>query len=163
MLEEGVKLNYLTIPIRVVGENGSVQGLECLQATLGEPDVSGRRRPIPMKDSNFVIEAGAIITAIGQGPDLAPSFNGVVNLDISRRGTIDVNPFSMQTSAQDVFAGGDAVTGPATVVGAIGAAKLAARAIDLYLRGEKLPSRPQEKNPRSIVEPVFSTFLKSKA
>jgi len=157
-LEEGVELNYLTIPIRVVGMNGTVKGLECLRATLGEPDVSGRRRPIPVKGSNFIIDAGAIITAIGQGPDLA-ELNNAANLDISRRGTIDVNPYSMQTSAPDVFAGGDVVTGPATVVGAIGAAKLAAQAIDLYLRGEKLPSRPQEKNPRSSVEPVFSTFL----
>ncbi len=157
-VDEGVELNYLTIPVRVLGENGVVTGLECLQAALGEPDVSGRRRPIPVKGSNFTIEAGAIITAIGQGPDLS-GVNEADYFEVSRRGSIDVDPNSMQTSAPDVFAGGDVVTGPATVVAAIGAGKLAAEAIDRYLRGEKLPSRPREKAPRASIEPIFSYYL----
>ncbi len=151
--EEGVQFHYLTIPVRIVGEKGKVTGVECLKAELGEPDSSGRRRPVPIRGSDHVIEADAVIAAIGQAPDL--SWLGTdAGLDTTRWGTIMVVPASMQTSVPDVFAGGDSVSGPATVVEAIGAGKRAAAGIDAFLRGQPMPERIAEAVPRMRVEPV---------
>jgi NADH-quinone oxidoreductase subunit F len=151
--EEGVQFHYLTIPVRVLGEGGKVSGVECLEARLGEPDASGRRRPVPVRGSEYPFEADAVITAIGQRPDL--SWIGAEDsLEVTRWSTLVVNPNSMQTSVPDVFAGGDVVTGPATVVGAIGAGKRAARAIDAYLRGQPLPAKTTDPIPRMRVEPI---------
>ncbi|MDZ7695932.1 MAG: FAD-dependent oxidoreductase [Deltaproteobacteria bacterium] len=152
--EEGVRLHFLTIPVRILGKKGKLTGIECLKAELGEPDASGRRRPIPIRGSDFVIEADAVISAIGQMPDL--SWPDATNqFDVSRWSTLVVDPHSMQTSVPDVFAGGDAVTGPATVVEAIGAGKRAAKGIDAYLRGEPLPESTPDPLPRMQVEPIL--------
>lgn len=151
--EEGVKLHFLTIPVRILGQKGQLTGIECLRAELGEPDASGRRRPVPVRGSDFVMEADAVISAIGQAPDL--SWLGATDpFDVTRWRTLVVDPHSMQTSVPDIFAGGDAVTGPATVVEAIGAGKRAARGIDAYLRGEPLPVTTPDPLPRMQVEPT---------
>jgi NADH-quinone oxidoreductase subunit F len=155
-LEEGVQIKYLTIPMRVIGNNGHVEGMECLQAELSEPDASGRRRPIPVTGSNFILEAGAIITAIGQQPDLQV-LSGQKDVEVTRRSTVSVSPSSLQTTVLDIFAGGDAVSGPATVVEAVAAGKLAAQAIDLYIRGEKLPRHVPEKEPHATIDTIITT------
>ena len=132
-LEEGVKIHFLTVPIKVGGEPGQVRYLECLQAELGRPDASGRRRPISIPDSNFRLEVGAVITAIGQQPDLCPFPTPPVNT--SPWCTIITDRGNTRTNVADIFAGGDSVTGPATAVEAIAAGKQGALDIDYYLTG----------------------------
>jgi NADH-quinone oxidoreductase subunit F len=131
-LEEGVQIHYLTVPIKIGGE-GKVEYLECLQAELGRPDASGRRRPIPIPESNYRIPADVIITAIGQQPDLCPFPTPPV--ETTPWCTIVTEEGHTRTSAPDIFAGGDAVTGPATVVDAIAAGKQAAAEIHHQLSG----------------------------
>lgn len=152
MAEEGIHIHQLTIPSKIIGSYGKVDALECVMATLGEPDDSGRRRPVPMPDSEYKMPVGAVIAAIGQKPDILdyPGFGG---LELTRRETIKVRSHNQQTSIPDVFAGGDAVTGPATVVEAIGAGKRAAHAIHRFLRG--LPLEPAKlPRPRTMVPPI---------
>ncbi len=149
-IEEGVCFHFLTVPIRVCGDGGRVAGLECLRAELGEPDQSGRRRPIPVDGSNFRIEADAIIAAIGQQPELSPflgkgndswlcSLSGYSRISSAKPPMPDciAAKSPTQTLVPDVFAGGDAVTGPATVVQAIAAGKQAAMDIGHYLSGKQ--------------------------
>jgi len=152
--EEGIKIDLLTMPTRILGDGEKVTGVEFLKAELGAPDASGRRRPVPIKNSEHVIVADAVIAAIGQRADLS-CFENEDGFEFTRWHTFDVDPASMQTSVPDVFAGGDAVTGPATVVEAIGAGKRAARAIDYYLRGEALPRRIKDPEPRMRVATVM--------
>ncbi len=136
-LAEGIRILYLTAPVRVVGENGRVRGLECIQTKLGEPDASGRRRPVPVKGSEFTIECDAVIGAIGQRMDTDWVAEGK-GPELTRRETISVNPQTFQTSIPHVFAAGDAVTGPATVIEAVGAGRKATEAMDRYLNGKNL-------------------------
>jgi NADH-quinone oxidoreductase subunit F len=149
-LEEGVQIHFLTVPIRIGGENGNVAYLECLQAELGRPDASGRRRPIPVADSNFRIGVGAVITAIGQQPDFCPFPETPVQT--TPWCTIVTETSSTRTSVTDIFAGGDGVTGPATVVEAIAAGKQAAVEIDAYLRGVPCPAPQLSAQKRRKVE-----------
>ncbi|MFZ2445554.1 MAG: NAD(P)-binding protein [Syntrophobacteraceae bacterium] len=135
-IEEGVIFHFLTVPVKIGGENGKVAYLECLRAELGEPDASGRRRPVPVEGSNFQIEADAVIAAIGQEPDLSP-FAEKYPCEISRRNLLVTRPSGSRTDVPGIFAGGDAVTGPATVVRAIAAGKQAALDIDHYLCGKE--------------------------
>lgn len=132
--EEGIELQLLTSPVAVEGnEAGWVTGLRCQRMELGEPDESGRRRPIPIPDSQFVIPADTVIIAIGQSPNPILIRN-TPGLETDARGTIVVDEKTGATSLPGVFAGGDAVTGAATVIAAMGAGKRAAAAIDDYLR-----------------------------
>jgi NADH-quinone oxidoreductase subunit F len=133
-LEEGVNIHFLTVPIKI-GGNGKVEYLECLQAELGRPDASGRRRPIPVPESNYRIETDAVITAIGQQPDFCPFPEPPVAT--TPWCTIVTDPGTTRTAIPDIFAGGDAVTGPATVVEAIAQGKQAAVEIDHFLSGKK--------------------------
>ncbi len=137
-LEEGVQIHFLTVPIKIGGEDGRVTHVECLQAELGRPDASGRRRPIPVPESNYLIEAGAVITAIGQQPDFCPFPEPPVQT--TPWCTIVTQPGSTRTSLKDVFAGGDGVTGPGTVVEAIAAGKQAAAEIDHFITGATSPA-----------------------
>ncbi len=125
MAEEGIHVHQLTIPARILGSYGKVDSLECVMATLGEPDESGRRRPVAVEGSEYKMPVGAVIAAIGQQPDVR-NFPGLGDLDLTRKETILVKSYNQQTNTPDVFAGGDAVTGPATVVQAIGGGKRAA-------------------------------------
>ncbi len=151
--EEGVKIHYLTIPKRVKGRDGKVTHLECMRAELGEQDESGRRRPVPIKGTEFNIEADCIILAIGQTVDITQILDAQ-DIGVTPRSTLRVNPETLQTNMPDVFAGGDCVTGPATVIEAIGAGKKAARAIHRYLRGEPLEEQVYHAVKRMKVEQV---------
>jgi len=131
--QEGIEIHYLTIPKRVVGRNGRVTGLECIKARLGEPDQGGRRRPVPIEGSEFIIEAGAVIPAIGQEVDPG-GLCAEDPIEVSRRGTLVVEKETFQTNVSDVFAGGDAVLGPATFVEAVAHGRLAARAMHDFLQ-----------------------------
>ncbi|MHC1724462.1 MAG: FAD-dependent oxidoreductase [Syntrophobacteraceae bacterium] len=135
-LMEGIQIRYLTAPVALVSFEGKVTGLHCIETALGPPDESGRRRPVPREGSDFVIECDAIIPAIGQEPETR--WGADYGLDISRRGRIGISDLTMQTSAPDVFAAGDAVSGPATVIEAVAAGHKAVAAIDRYLQGENL-------------------------
>jgi len=131
--EEGVIFNLLTNPVRFIGVNGTIAGAECIRMELGEPDASGRRRPVPIQGSEFTLEADTVIIAIGNGPHpLVP--RTTKDLELDRRGNIVADPVTGETSKSGVFAGGDIVTGAATVIEAMGAGKRAAAAIDAYLR-----------------------------
>lgn len=131
--EEGVAFRLLTNPVEILAdENGFVSGLKCVQMTLGEPDASGRRKPVEIPASEFVIQANAVIMAIGTSPN--PLIKSTTQgLDTSRWGGIIADE-SGKTSREGVFAGGDAVTGAATVILAMGAGKNAAEAIDAYIQ-----------------------------
>ena len=132
--EEGVELKFLTIPEEVVGQDGRLTGLRCLRAELVAAEEGGRMRPVPVEDSDFIIDADAVISAIGQRVDTG-CLASVDQLKWTRRSTIDTNMVSMETSRAGIFAVGDAVTGPATVIEAIGAGKRAAEGIHRYLSG----------------------------
>jgi len=131
-LEEGVKIRYLAAPVSVLADGNRVKGLECIRMKLGEPDSSGRRRPVPVKGSEFKVKADMVIPAIGQKPELG--FAGDV-LQVTGWGTIEVNPETLRTNLEGVFAGGDCVSGPATLIEALDAGNRVARSIDAYLQG----------------------------
>ncbi len=134
--EEGVELLLLTSPIRFLGdEEGRVAGMECIKMELGEPDASGRRRPIPIEGSEFEIVCDLVIIAIGTGanPLLTRSTEG---LELNRWGYIEADPETGETSIEGVWAGGDIVTGSATVIEAMGAGRRAARSIHEHLTRE---------------------------
>lgn len=131
--EEGIRFQLLTDPVEFLGEKGRLTGVRCLRMELGEPDASGRRRPIPIAGSEFMIEAETAIIAIGNGPHpLIP--RTTKDLELDSRGNIIADPQTGRTSKVGVFAGGDIVTGAATVIEAMGAGKRAATAIDAFLR-----------------------------
>ncbi|SDF58675.1 sulfide dehydrogenase (flavoprotein) subunit SudA [Methanolobus vulcani] len=130
--EEGIVFRLLTNPTRIIeGENMTVNGVECIKMKLGEPDESGRRSPVAVEGSEHVIPADIVIIAIGTSPN-PMIFSGSEGLDTNSRGTIIVDE-SGKTSLDNVYAGGDAVTGAATVISAMGAGKVAAKAINEYL------------------------------
>ena len=140
---EGIKFTFLAAPTRVIGdEEGKVTGLEYLKMELGEPDASGRRRPVPIEGSETVIEIDMLITAIGQGPDVffaSESKRLNEDLNLTRWDTIDCeDPVALQSSIPYIFTGGDSATGADLVVSAIGAGRRAARSIHFYLAGEEI-------------------------
>ena len=131
--EEGIIFNLLTNPVEIhADENGWVKGITCLRMELGEPDASGRRRPVEIPGSEFYIECDAVIMSLGTSPNPLIS-STTEGLEANRRGCIVANEENGQTSKKGVFAGGDAVTGAATVILAMGAGKAAAKGIDEYL------------------------------
>ena len=132
--EEGIDFRLLTNPIRVVGdENGWVKGIEVVKQQLGEPDASGRRRPMDIPGSNYIIDVDVVIIAIGQGPNPILTQSGA-GLELRKSGNIVADPETGKTSRKGVFAGGDIVTGAATVILAMGAGRKAAAAMDEYLK-----------------------------
>ncbi len=134
-VKEGVQFQYLWVPKRFIGEGGKVTASESISMKLGEPDSSGRRRPIPVEGSEKKIPVDLVILAIGLAPGTGPFRK---ELDIDRRGAIIADPETLETSMPSVFAGGDAVTGPSSIAEAVGQGKRAAFYIDRYLRGEPL-------------------------
>ncbi|MBC8078725.1 MAG: NADPH-dependent glutamate synthase [Gorillibacterium sp.] len=135
-MEEGIKFRLLVNPVRIIGDGTWVQGMECVEMELGEPDASGRRSPREKADSMFTIELETVIMAIGQNPNplIRQTTSG---LDTHRWGGIIVEEATMQSSKIGVYAGGDAVTGAATVILAMGAGKKAAKAIHESLRADQ--------------------------
>ena len=136
-IEEGIVFKTLTNPVEVLGdENGYVKGLRCVEMKLGEPDESGRRRPVEVEGSEFTLDVDSMIVSVGTSPNplLRQTTPG---LNTDRRGCIVTDGVNGQTSREGVFAGGDAVTGAATVILAMGAGKQAAKAIDDYIRNKQ--------------------------
>ncbi len=140
--EEGIDFRLLNNPVEILGyenpedprdpKNGFVTGMRCIRMELGEPDERGRRRPVPVEGSEFTLEVDTVIIAIGTSPN--PLIKSTTQgLDVNRRGGIIVEEATGATSREGIFAGGDAVTGAATVISAMGAGKVAAKAIDEYL------------------------------
>lgn len=141
---EGVKIHYLVAPTKPLAEGGRVVGLECIHTELSEPDESGQRRPMPIAGSEFFIEADLVISAIGQEPDIS-FLPGNDSISISKEGLIMVDKDTMSTNQSGIFAAGDNVSGPATVINALAAGKRAAVSIDRYLRGEDVKKGCEEK------------------
>jgi glutamate synthase (NADPH/NADH) small chain len=134
--EEGIIFKLLTNPVRILGdEKFNVNAIECIKMELGEPDGSGRRSPVPVEGSAFIIPADVVVIAIGTSPNPI-IFKGSEGLEQSKRGTVVANEETGATSKCGVFAGGDVVTGAATVISAMGAGKKAAKAIDEFLKGK---------------------------
>jgi NADPH-dependent glutamate synthase beta subunit-like oxidoreductase/NAD-dependent dihydropyrimidine dehydrogenase PreA subunit len=145
---EGIQFTFLAAPTRVIGdEAGNVTGLEYLKMELGEPDASGRRRPVPIEGSETTIEIDMLITAIGQGPDVFFKDESKLlseDLNLTRWNTIDsADPVALQSSIPYIFTGGDAATGAALVVDAIGGGRRAARSIHMYITGEEITPPPK--------------------
>ena len=128
-LEEGVEVIFLVAPSKILTEDGSLK-LELIRMKLGEPDSSGRRRPVPIKGSEFIAELDTLIAAIGERPEVPADFH----VEVGRGNIVNVNE-DLSTSREGVFAGGDCVTGPALVINAIAAGRKAAQSIDRYLGG----------------------------
>lgn len=135
--EEGVILDVLTNPTEILtDEKGWVKGIKCIRMKLGEEDSSGRRRPIEIENSEFIMEVDSVIMSLGTSPNPLIS-NATKGLKTNKRGCLLVDEESLSTSLQGIYAGGDAVTGVATVILAMGAGKKAAKSIDSYLRKEE--------------------------
>ncbi len=134
--EEGVEFNLLCNPVRIIGDDkGKVEAIECVRMKLGEPDASGRKKPIPIEDSNFQIPVDTVVMALGNTPNplIRTTTNG---LEANSHGCIVVKDKSMATSREGVFAAGDAVSGAATVILAMGGGKDAAKSIDAYIHSK---------------------------
>jgi glutamate synthase (NADPH/NADH) small chain len=131
--EEGVIFDFLTLPIRLIGdERGWLMGMECLRMELSEPDASGRRKPVPIDGSEFIMEFDASVCAIGNSPNpLIPQTTP--ELKMGRKGNIEADEETGKTSMERIWAGGDVVTGAATVIMAMGAGRKAARSIHEFL------------------------------
>ena len=129
--DDGVKIELLVSPKKLLGESGRVSAIECVRMQLGELDETGRRKPLPVEGSNFVRETDMVILAIGEAPDLEflPK-----EIELNENGTVWVNPLTMETSLKGVFVGGDVVSGPATVIEAVRDGKRAAESISNYLK-----------------------------
>jgi len=130
--EEGISIRFLAVPVRIIAKNGKVVGAECIKMKLGKPDESGRRRPVPVKGSEFIVKTDMIIAAIGQRPEL-PAMDKKVGT--TAWGTIQADPRTLATRMEGVFAGGDCVSGPATLIEALDMGNRAAEGIDAYLSG----------------------------
>lgn len=128
-IREGVRIHFLSSPVKIMERGEKAVGLECIRMRLGEPDETGRRKPIPIEGSTYRVAADTIIAAIGQRVDRKP----LKGLDVNRDGTVRVDPKTGETSMKGVFAGGDVVTGPGWAIDAIAAGKKGAEAIHRYL------------------------------
>jgi NADPH-dependent glutamate synthase beta subunit-like oxidoreductase len=156
---EGVQFSFLAAPVEVKGdEDGKVTHLEYLKMELGEPDASGRRRPVPIEGSETLLETDMVITAIGQSPEVSfteRSRKRLAELKTTRWNTIDVDPATLQSNIPYLFAAGDAATGPSLVVDAIGGGRRAARSIHQYVMGQKISAQTRELGKDLIDETLF--------
>ncbi len=142
--EEGIEFHFLCNPTRILGDDeGSVKAMECIQMELGEPDDSGRRRPVPIKGSEFIMDVDVVIVSVGTGasPLLTQSTPG---LELNKWGYVEVDEKTGATSLPGVYAGGDIVRGAATVILAMGDGRLASRAMNAYIMGEELETESEE-------------------
>ncbi|MCK4533425.1 FAD-dependent oxidoreductase, partial [bacterium] len=134
--EEGIEMQFLTVPVRILSKKeGWVSSMECLKVKLGEPDESGRRRPLPIENSEFELEVDEVIIAVGTKAN--PLFLSTVpDLKLNKWGYIVADEITGKTSKEKVWAGGDIVTGSATVIEAMGIGKRAAQSINEYLKSD---------------------------
>ncbi len=144
--KEGVKIHFLVAPIEILGENGAVIGIRCIRTRLVETDGAGRPKPVPIEDSEFLIETDHIIPAIGQTPDFS-LLGDDHGLAVSGWNLLTVNKETLQTNRPEIFAGGDVTRGPASVIEAVADGKRAAKYISAYLQGHNLADAPQEQSP----------------
>lgn len=151
--KEGIKFMFLTSPVEVISQNGRITSLKCIKMKLGDYDESGRRRPIPIKGSEFDIEIDNLIPAIGEKPNLGNLIKGT-SLKISERNTLVANPETLETDVRGIFAGGDCVTGPSTIADSIAHGKLAADSIHKFLRGESVEREYKITEPSEYIEPL---------
>lgn len=149
---ENIKLETLVTPVRVLSRGGRVTGVECVRNALGEVDASGRRHPVPVPGTEFTFPFDLLIVTIGDEPDI--DYVASMGLSISEKGTLAVDPDTLATNRPGVFAGGDVVTGPNTVVEGICAGKKAAVMIDRFLRGDELKKPLTPRLPQVYVDPV---------
>ncbi|MDM8517107.1 FAD-dependent oxidoreductase [Desulfobacterales bacterium HSG16] len=157
---EGINFTFLAAPVRVVGdEDGNATHLEYLKMELGEPDASGRRRPVPIEGSETMMEVDMIITAIGQRPDISfvEGVKRLENLKMTRWNTFDTDPETLQANIPNIFTAGDSATGPALVVDAIGGGRRAARSIHQYLTGEEVKAPEKSLFKKHIQESIFES------
>jgi len=147
---EGIKLQLLTAPVEVVVKDGRVSGIRCVKMELGEPDASGRRRPIPMPGSEFVIPADTMIAAVAQAPEIS-FLDETHGLEVTPKGTFAVDPLTLATNRPGIFAGGDVARGPWILIQAIADGRRGALSIDRYLRGVDLLT-PREQIPLPVVD-----------
>ena len=151
-IREGVELETLVTPIKIYSKEGRVVGIECIKNRLGEIDASGRRKPTPIPGSEFRLELDTLIVAIGEKPK--SEFLAHMGLEIDKGGRIKINRKTLETSMKGVFAGGDLVTGPNTVIDAIAAGKKAAQSIDRFLQNKPLTIPATPKLPSVFIEPT---------
>jgi hypothetical protein len=129
-LDEGVEMNFLVNPIQIIPKKDKIH-VECVRMELGEPDASGRRRPVPIKGSEFILKLDRLVMAIGQKSDVSKDFG----VELSDRGRVITDKDTLETSMKGVYAGGDLVSGPASVIEAVQMGRIAARSIDKFLGG----------------------------
>ncbi len=146
-MEEGVEFHFLSNPVRLLIEEGKIAGVECIRMGLGEPDASGRRRPIPIEGSEFVIECDTVLPAIGQKVDTS-CLQCECSPELTRWDTVKADADTLQTSLEGVFAGGDCVSGPATLIEAMAAGFRVSNSIDQYLREGKVALTEDERMSR---------------
>ncbi len=151
-LHEGITLETMVSPVRILSESGKLLGAEFIRNVEGEVDASGRRKPVPAEGSEFVAKLDTLIVTIGDTPDI--EFIESMGIAVTKGGGLNVNPDTLETSRPGVFAGGDVVTGPNTVVEAIAAGKKAAVMIARYLRGENLVQPASPRLPEHYIEPL---------
>ncbi|MGQ9584050.1 MAG: FAD-dependent oxidoreductase [Anaerolineae bacterium] len=149
--EEGISFRFLVTPVRCLGDGGQLSALECVRMELGEPDESGRRRPVPVPESEFTEPADLVVVAVGQRPNLG-LLEGVRRIGVDRQGRLEVCPDLLQTGLPWVFAAGDAVDQPMTVVNAVGSGRRAAEAVDAFLRGELASFRRDRQRELPVVD-----------
>jgi len=155
-VEEGVEIVELASPVRIVTQNGRLAGVECVATELRDYDETGRRRPVPIPNSEFIVTLDNLILAVGEEPDLSflPTGDGV---EISKRNTIVTELETLATGQPGIFAAGDVVTGPSTIADSIGSGKLAAVSIHKFLRGEPIVREYSVTAPSPHVEAVART------
>jgi NADH-quinone oxidoreductase subunit F len=152
-LQEGILLETLVSPVKIRSREGELTGLVCVRNKLGAIDASGRRHPVPVEGTEFSLPLDALIVTIGDEPDI--DYVSAMGIETTGRGTLKVNPETLETGRPGVFAGGDVVTGPDTVVDAIAAGRKAAATIACYLRGTALKQPAVARVPRAYVEPCM--------
>jgi len=149
-LAEGISIEELAAPVALHTRGGMLTGVRFIRNRLGERDTSGRRRPVPVPGSEFDVALDTLVVAISEEPEAA----GIGGLGLTRWGTLAVNAESYAAERPGVFGGGDVVTGPSTVIGAIAAGKTAAVMIDRFVSGKLLKVIPKVKLPSAYIEPV---------
>ncbi|MGE5236172.1 MAG: FAD-dependent oxidoreductase [Acidobacteriota bacterium] len=155
-LQEGVNVEPLASPVRILTKDNRLIGIECVKNSLGQLDDSGRRRPVPIPGSEYIVPLDTLIVAISEGSDTdCIAVAGGARIEVTESGTVRADPETLATNRPGVFAGGDVVTGPNTVIDAIASGKRAATVIDRYLRGEELVQPRKPRLPAVYVEPLI--------
>jgi NADH-quinone oxidoreductase subunit F len=151
-MREGIKVETMVSPIRIHAKGGHLVGIDCIRNKLGDLDSSGRRRPVPVPGSEFTISLDTLIVAVGERPD--SDCLASMGLQLEKGGTLRVDAKTLCANREGVFAGGDLVTGPYTVVDAIAAGRKAAAVMDRYIRGKELVEPPHVRLPEAFIEPA---------